>query len=259
MPTPTPTLPMTLAVTTARTGTPETITIGPPNTSTMTPAVSVTSSPRPTTPIPPRDMIAFASGIYSLLTIDNQTRLVQIDAFAIDPHEVTRADFRPFAENPANSTPATRERLLQTVMNNNDLPVVNVTYDEARAYCQLIGKDLPTADQWTLAAGWNPSEARINRYAWGLDEINTNYTNMDNRLGRVISVMTLPPNAAGLYEMGGNAAEWVLSEAVDDYRAYGGDYLAPYSSGHVAHFDRYDRPDPALEMARIGFRCVQNS
>jgi formylglycine-generating enzyme required for sulfatase activity len=48
-------------------------------------------------------------------------------------------------------------------------PVVQVTWDDASAYCEWAGLALPTEAQWERAALWDPKAGRSHRYAWGDD------------------------------------------------------------------------------------------
>jgi formylglycine-generating enzyme required for sulfatase activity len=48
-------------------------------------------------------------------------------------------------------------------------PVVQVTWDDASAYCAWAGLALPSDAQWERAALWDPKAGRARRYAWGDD------------------------------------------------------------------------------------------
>jgi len=94
----------------------------------------------------------------------------------------------------------------------DDLPVVNVTWNDAVAFCEwLSGKEarryrLPTEAEWEYAcrAGssgryyWGDDDSRRNEYAW----------TGENSGGGPHPVGTLKPNAWGLYDMLGNAYEY---------------------------------------------------
>ncbi|HEX5123453.1 MAG TPA: formylglycine-generating enzyme family protein [Rhodanobacteraceae bacterium] len=114
------------------------------------------------------------------------------------------------------------------IAGKDDHPVVQVSYEDALAYAQWIGKRLPTEAEWEFAARGGLDQAT---YAWG-DEFEPrgqkmlNYWNTSERPFPVVSakaggamgtsrVGTFPPNGYGLSDMTGNAWQWVA----DWYRA----------------------------------------
>ncbi|MFC3549508.1 formylglycine-generating enzyme family protein [Lysobacter cavernae] len=97
-------------------------------------------------------------------------------------------------------------------------PVVHVAYEDALAYAQWLGKELPTEAEWEFAAkgGADGSE-----FAWG-DELEPDGRYMANTWqgefpwdNQVLDghrwtapVGTFPENGYGLYDMIGNVWEW---------------------------------------------------
>lgn len=119
-----------------------------------------------------------------------------------------------------------------SIADKGDHPVVQVSYEDALAYAKWAGKRLPTEAEWEYAARGGLEQAT---YVWG-DELMPEGSQMANywdpaaRTFPVVSpeaggaagtqaAGTFPPNGYGLYDMTGNAWQWVA----DWYRA---DYFA---------------------------------
>ncbi len=90
---------------------------------------------------------------------------------------------------------------------NQDHPVVNVTWAQARDYCAWVGGRLPTEAQWEYAA--RGGEAKT-IYPWGDDIRPDRASYLENRSRTFTSkVGAFPANGFNLYDMVGNVWEWV--------------------------------------------------
>jgi formylglycine-generating enzyme required for sulfatase activity len=134
-----------------------------------------------------------------------------------------------------------------------DHPVVHVTYQDATAYAQWAGKDLPTEAEWEFAARGGLDRAK---FVWGNDmepdgKVMANTWQGDfpwqnlltDGYERTSPVGAFPPNGYGLYDMAGNVWEWTN----EWYR----DMHVPSSACCSASIeDSYDRGQPQLHIPR---------
>jgi formylglycine-generating enzyme required for sulfatase activity len=117
----------------------------------------------------------------------------------------------------------------------DDLPVGNVTWEDAAAFCDWVGGRLPTEAEWEYAARGGKSDLI---YPNG-NTISHDEANYDGKGGRdkwqePAPVRSFPPNGFGLYDMAGNAWEWVADWHGNMSAAPATDPKGPASGvGHV--------------------------
>ena len=148
---------------------------------------------------------------------------VYVDAFYIDKHEVTNAQFKAFINaNPQWQKDKIDERLardgyLSHWDGNNyprgksNHPVTHVSWYAAMAYSQWAGKRLPTEAEWEKAARGGLVKKKYPRG----NAIDTSQANYNRNVENTTPVGTYAPNGYGLYDMAGNVWEWCL-DAYDD-------------------------------------------
>ena len=186
---------------------------------------------------------------------ENPAHPVQITrGFWMGKTEVTQAAYaRVTGKRPSN-------------FKGDNLPVEQVSWDEASAYCQQVGLRLPTEAEWEYAARAGSTVARygpLDRVAW-YDGNSKNSTH---------PVATKEPNAWGLHDMLGSVYEWVGDWYDENYyrqrveRDPGGPARTPKGSRVLRGGSWNDSPvyvrvslrgrnEPADRVSDIGFRCA---
>ena len=103
-------------------------------------------------------------------------------------------------------------------------PVTDIHWNDANAYLAWLsartGKSyrLPTESEWEYAA----RAGTTTTYPWGQTLVKEQANCLgcnDQKRGSTTAVGQFPPNAFGLYDMAGNAAEWVADCWSENYRS----------------------------------------
>jgi hypothetical protein len=176
-------------------------------------------------------------------------------AFQMLAHEVTVAAFSAFAASDGRRMPT------QPIWYSApDHPVVNVTWDEAQAFCAATGARLPTEEEFQHASALEPPAN--GPPAWGDQEtraVNLLGLRGDDRFEHSAPVGSFGPNRFGLYDMVGNVWEWTSSVHNRSTPAYelrvvaGGSWDTPARS--------FPRRAPLSRQGRhnlyVGFRCAR--
>ncbi|MDZ7738746.1 MAG: SUMF1/EgtB/PvdO family nonheme iron enzyme [Bacteroidales bacterium] len=195
----------------------------------------------------------------------------KIDSFLIDKYPVTNEQYLRFI----NETGYYPGDTLNYLKNWNrgryeqgkaDYPVVNISFEDARAYARWAGKRLPTETEWQLAA--QGTDGR--KWPWGDDFHGTKCNNSFDRLTPV-NAFIKGESPYGVMDMVGNV--WQMTGDIYDNGSHyflimrGGSYYNPSSSWWYVN----GGPQP-LDMtqmlllvspgfdrsATVGFRCVRD-
>jgi formylglycine-generating enzyme len=139
-------------------------------------------------------------------------RSVYLDEFAIDQVEVTNERYMAFVTSTGHRTPPNPYGTgsLQSIKGIEQLPVVQTTWYDAKAYCSWAKKRLPTEAEWEKAA--RGTDGRL--YPWGNEPPTAKRANFDREWEdehTLSAVGSLPDGDSpyGVKDMAGNAREWV--------------------------------------------------
>jgi len=233
--------------------------------------LDVTLKLRPSGSVPP-EMIVVPGGRIGLAYPLGQAPAAQVDDFLIDRHEVTNEEYKTFVDAggyqkrefwkqpfvrdgravpwedaiaafhdaTGRPGPATWERG-DFPKGHEKYPVAGVSWYEAAAYAEFVGKSLPTAYHWRLASH------------------SANYTPLITPGSNFRRDGTQPVGSEGALsgfgttDMAGNVKEWCLNEARGSKRLIlGGGFGEPnYMFYHA------DAQSPWDRLANFGFRCVK--
>jgi len=136
---------------------------------------------------------------------------IEIERFRIAKTETTVAQFRSFVRAAAYLTDAEKAGDTYTWQRpgfqlNENQPVVFMTLNDAKRYCEFVGARLPFEAEWEYAA----RAGSTTFHYWG-DEIDGRYLwYFGNTDEHPEPVGRKRPNAWGLFDVEGNAMEWVL-------------------------------------------------
>lgn len=202
-----------------------------------------------------------------ILLDDRPDHKVRLEAFYLDPYEVTNARYAAFVK-------ATRHRVPyhwlggEIPKGEETFPVYNVDWEDADAYCRWAGKRLPTEAEWERAARGGKEGLS---YPWG--------DKPDPKLARYNQPQpgpagAFPPNGFGLYDLAGGVSEWCSdwfarqyyqkspprNPAGPDsglYKVIRGGAWSDAASRITVFFRNWVRPNQTTP--NIGFRCARSA
>ena len=184
---------------------------------------------------------------------DNKAR-IYMPGFRISRTPITNAQYKIFTDATGREQPShwSNGRILAAQENH---PVVNVSWDDAQAFCGWAGVRLPTEQQWEKAA--RGTDGRT--YPWGNQAPSGDLCNFNNIVGGTTPVGQYPQGASpyGLLDMAGNVFEWCenLYEGQSNVRVIrGGAYNMDASRVGCAFRYGFDQN---YRNEHFGFRVVR--
>jgi len=214
------------------TPTPKPLPPTPTSIPTPTPAPVPTGAEAPTEPPVAEMMVEIPAGEFIMGSDQGReeerpAHTVFVDTFEIDLFEVTNEDFAKFVEKTGYVTEAEKAADGATWRTRGEgkerHPVVEVSWNDAVAYCQWLGKRLPTEAEWEKAA--RGTEGLIYPWGneWGPAKANTKDSGL--RGTTVVGSFAEGVSPYSLFDMAGNVWEWTA----DWYEAYpGSDFQSEY-------------------------------
>ncbi len=240
-------------------------------------------------PLVVTDTVDIPGGTYSVGRESDTTpwpdlepaRSVSLEAFRMDAYEVTVQAYTAFLNDQGGALGnySSQQEIAESVdgvytahHGHEEHPITGVTWYDASAYCEWTGGWLPTEAQWEAAAR-GPSDGTNYEYPWGdevpasLDPVPVNHDDPTN--GSVVDVASYETGVTAwdedvvLWQMAGNADEWVADIYDEDYYQWANDNgdnteptgpaTSPYDETYyVTRGGSFANDDNPL---RVSFRC----
>ena len=144
-------------------------------------------------------------------------------------------------------------------------PVIHISWDDASAYCEWAGKRLPTEAEFEYASRGG---LKNNIYSWGNEPVFQGIlkaniwegkfpsnNNLNDQYYYTSPVKSFPPNAYGLYDLGGNVWEWCSDWYHSDYYSMNSKNITINPKGPTKGFDPNEPYSPKKVMRGGSFLC----
>jgi sulfatase modifying factor 1 len=201
-------------------------------------------------------------------------RQVWLDEFFIDRTEVTNAQFKSYCDATGRIYPNNPNWDADYFLSRPNYPVINITWEQARGYCEWARKRLPTEAEWEKAARGTDGRLYPWGNAWADSAANLAGILHTDSYDRAAPVGSFPAGASpwGVLDMAGNVWEWCADAYQLDYYSKsppknppgpdissawrvvrGGGYTSPKSDAETTNRSK-NKPD--LVIHHLGCRCA---
>ncbi len=195
------------------------------------------------------------------------------ERFALDRHEVTNTQYAAFL-NAKGAPPEERAGWLELGTRFSLIeiqegrlvpkagfehhPVIEVSWEGARAYCEWAGKRLPTEEEWYLACAGTGKRS----YPWGEEdaEVRANLFGDKDGFGRTAPVGHFPAGASpeGVMDLAGNVWEWTAADSAAGAYLRGGSWVNGKSMCKCANRATVSSAHSYIKSNSLGFRCARS-
>ena len=194
-------------------------------------------------------LMSLVEGGRFLAGADNTAR--HVDAFYIDVHPVTNAEYERFVAATGHRAPGHwRDQRIPAGLDEH--PVVFVSWRDAHAYAAWCRKSLPTSAQWEKAARGVDGTV----YPWGNQDTPAKCNVRGSGPATTTPTGQYRSGASPyeVYDLCGNVWEWCADETHSGRRELrGGAFSSPFHRSKPAEFND---ASPDMHDDDTGFRCV---
>ncbi|MBI3603142.1 MAG: formylglycine-generating enzyme family protein [Nitrospirae bacterium] len=224
------------------------------------------------------DMVLIPAGPFIRGTMvggydEQPERTIDLDAFLIDPYEVTNRQYQAFVAATGHRKAAPPSRYAKNTSRTGGVsqPATYVSWEDADAYCRWKGRRLPTEAEWEKAM--RGTDGRL--WPWGNEPdsmaSNRAVANDGYEVTAPVGSFKRDVSPFGVADGAGNVMEWVADWYAEDayrdqadrnpqgpdhgvYRVMrGGGYT---TSGSDARITSRSKMVPDFRDETIGFRCA---